>query len=348
MRSPWRDAQGGNGAGGEMRRIRITGTGMAVPAQATSAAQLDARLGLPAGSSERQTGVRRRFLSTTETAAQLAAQACRAAVADAGLDWSEIDCLVAASATMDQSLPYNAALIHAELGLSERRTATLDINASCLSFLAALDTMSYLVDAGRYRNVLLVSCDIATFGIDWSALRESGIFGDGAAAAVIRRSRADEASAILSARMETLSAGVAHCRIPAGGSRYHPRRALDRPFEPLTVFHMEGRAVFKLASEALPGFTEGLLAQAGVRMGDLAAVVPHQASQLALTHLSRRLDIAPAQLVDIFADYGNQVGASLPTALHLGRAQGRFRHGDTILLLGTGAGLAMGGMVLTV
>lgn len=330
-----------------MRRIHITGTGMAVPALAISSEQLDQRLGLAPGTTLRQTGVRRRFLSTSETAAALAAEACRAALADAQLDWSEIDCIVAACATMDQSLPYNAALIHAELGLSAQRTTTLDINASCLSFLVALDTMSYLADAGRYRNILLVSCDIATFGIDWNNLREGGIFGDGAAAAVIRRSRQDEPSGILAARVDTLSAGVQYCRIPAGGSRYHPRRGLDVPFDPLTVFHMEGKAVFKLAAEALPGFTEALLASAGVRMQDLAAVVPHQASQLALSHLSRRLGIGAGQLVDIFADYGNQVGASLPTALHLALAQGRIRRGDTILLLGTGAGLTMGGMVLT-
>lgn len=331
-----------------MRKIQIAGTGMALPAQMTTSQQIDERLGLAPGTSLKQTGVRRRFLSTTETAAGLAAQACREAMADAGLDWCDIDCLVAASATMDQSLPYNAALIHAELGLSARRTTTLDINASCLSFLAALDTMSYPVEAGRYRNILLVSCDIATFGIDWDKLRECGIFGDGAAAAVIRRTADGGPSAILSSRVETLSAGVNHCRIPAGGSRYHPRRELDEAFDPLTVFHMDGKAVFKLASEALPGFTDALLSDAGVRMKDLAAVVPHQASQLALTHLARRLDIAPGQLVDIFADYGNQVGASLPTALHLGFAQGRIRRGDTILLLGTGAGLTMGGMVLTV
>lgn len=321
---------------------------MALPAEATHSDRLDARLGLAPGTSLRQTGVRRRFLSTTETAAQLAAAACRAALADARLDWDDIDCIVAASATMDQSLPYNASLIHAELGLSARRTATLDINASCLSFLVALDTMRYLVAAGRYRRILIVSCDIATFGIDWSDLREGGIFGDGAAAAIIQRADAGTASRILAARFDTLSEGVHHCRIPAGGSRYHPRRGLDQPFEPLTLFQMDGKAVFKLAAAALPGFTQQLLADAGVRMADLAAVVPHQASQLALSHLSKRLHIAPDQLVDIFADYGNQVAASLPTALHLALKTGCIRRGDTILLLGTGAGLTMGGMVLTV
>jgi 3-oxoacyl-[acyl-carrier-protein] synthase-3 len=328
------------------RNIRIIGTGMALPRQQLDSDQLDQKLGLRAGSTLKQTGVRRRFLSTTETAAQLAAQACGAALQDAGLQWSDIDCLVATSATMDQGLPYNAALIHAELGLTEQRTSTFDIGASCMSFLTGLDTMSYLVDAGRYQYVMLVSADIATFGLDWSRLKECGIFGDGAAAVVIRKSRAGESSRILGARTETFSAGANHCQIPAGGSRFHPRR-LSGPIEPLSIFHMEGKSVFKLVATELPAFVANLLKAAGLRMQDLALVVPHQASQLALDHLSKRLALSSAQLVDIFKDFGNQVGASLPTALHLALSGGRAQRGDPLLLIGTGAGLTMGGLVLT-
>ncbi|HEY5800178.1 MAG TPA: 3-oxoacyl-[acyl-carrier-protein] synthase III C-terminal domain-containing protein [Burkholderiaceae bacterium] len=329
-----------------MRRIHIAGTGIAVPAQAVTSEQLDQRLGLAPGASYKATGVRRRFLSTTETAAQLAAQACNDALCAAGLGWQDIDCLVAASATMDQALPYNAAMIHAELGLSALRTTSLDINASCLSFLAALDTISYPLAHGRYRNVVIVSADIAAFGIDWNNLTECGLFGDGAAAVVIRRASDQEPSAILASNLVTLSGGADLCKIPAGGSRFHPRRDLRQDFAPLTVFHMHGKPVFKLMAEELPGFTQALLESAGLSMKDIAVVVPHQASQLALSHLSRRLAIAPEQLIDIFQDYGNQVGASLPTALHVGLSSGRIRRGDPVLLIGTGAGLTIGGMVL--
>ncbi|MUI13025.1 3-oxoacyl-ACP synthase [Massilia dura] len=319
---------------------------MAVPARQVSSAELDRELGLRTGTTFRQTGVERRFLSTTETAAQLAARACEAALADAGLRWEDIDCLVAASATMDQALPYNAALVHAELGLDHRRTATFDIGASCLSFLAGLDVMSYLVEAGRYRHVMLVSADIATFGLDWTRLKEGGIFGDGAAAVVIRKALPGETGALLSSSMVTLSAGVNHCRIPAGGSRFHPRRVAG-PIEPLSLFRMEGKSVFRLVAAELPDFARRLLDQAGTAMDRIAAVVPHQASQLALDHLAKRLGIPDGRLVDIFARYGNQVSASLPTALHLALSEGRVRRGEQLMLIGTGAGLTMGGMVLT-
>lgn len=327
------------------RNIRIIGSGMALPAQETSAEELDKKLGLPSGSSFKKTGVRRRFLSVNETAAQLAAQACTAALADAGLQWSDIDCLVATSGTMDQALPYNAALIHAELKLTRQRTTTMDIGASCLSFLAGLDTMSYLVECGRYKNVMLVSSDLATFGVDWSRLTDCGIFGDGAAAVVIRRSLDTESSCILSSRSITLSAGVDHCQIPAGGSRFHPRR-LKTPIEPLSIFQMEGKSAFKLIASEMEAFIDHLLDQAQLSLKQIVKVVPHQASQLAINHLSKRLGVHSERIIDIFKDYGNQVGASMPTALHLCRSGAQVQRGDAMLLVGSGAGLTLGGMVL--
>jgi 3-oxoacyl-[acyl-carrier-protein] synthase-3 len=328
------------------RKIRVIGSGMALPAQQVSAEELDRRLDLRAGSTFRQTGVQRRFLSTTETAAELAARACEAALAAAGLRWDDIDCLVAASATMDQGLPYNAALIHAELGLTQQRTSTFDIGASCMSFLTGLDVISYLVDAGRYRHVMLVSADIATFGLDWSRLKECGIFGDGAAAVVIRKPIAGETGELLSANTVTLSAGVSNCRIPAGGSRFHPRR-IQQSIDPLSLFHMDGKSVFRLVASELPRFTQELLDAAKTTMSNIAAVIPHQASQLALDHLAKRLDIPAHRLMDIFSQYGNQVAASLPTALHLALSEGRVQRGQQLMLIGSGAGLTMGGMVLT-
>lgn len=317
-----------------------------MPAQEVTCDELDARLGLRPGTSYDLTGVRRRFLTTDETAAQLGAKACEAALANAGLAWSDIDCLVGASCTMDQALPYNAALIHAELGLSMRRTATFDIGASCMSFLAGLDVLSHAVEGNQYRNVMLVSADIATFGIDWTRLREGGIFGDGAAAAVICKAKDGEGSRILASRIATISEGAGYCRIPAGGSRHHPRRpGVDS--HALSVFHMEGKSVFKLIAEELPGFVENLMEEAGLKMSEIALVVPHQGSQQAIRHMAKRLGVSSSQLVDIFQDYGNQVGASLPTALHIGLTQRSVRRGDPILMIGTGAGLTMGGMVLT-
>ena len=187
--------------------MRIVATGAAVPGMRLEAEELDRQLGLRVGTSQRQTGIQSRFLSTDETASQLAATSCREALERSGRSWDEVDCLVAASATMDQALPFNAAMIHAELGLEMQRTTTFDIGASCLSFLTALDVCSVLVDAGRFRRVMIVSADISTFTTDRSDLRTNGIFGDGAAACLIEKSKEGEA-AILASEMITLSEGV--------------------------------------------------------------------------------------------------------------------------------------------
>jgi 3-oxoacyl-[acyl-carrier-protein] synthase-3 len=335
----------------DTRSVAILGTGHALPATAVTSTELDHRYGRPSGTTEAVGGVRQRhFAAPDETAALLGAQAARQALAAAGIGLAEIDCLVAASGTMDQGMPSNAALIHRELGLSAHATPAFDVNASCLSFLAALDTLSWPIAAGRYRRVLIVAADIASCGLDWDTLEASAIFGDGAAAAVIGPSGTDPGEAgsgarILAADLATLSEGADLCRIPAGGSRHHPSR-IDQAFDPLTLFRMDGKGVFKLASTHLPGFVERLLASAGVERDRLDWIVPHQASHLALAHLTKRLGFARDKVVDIFAEHGNQIAASLPTALDIAIRDGRIRRGQTLLLIGTGAGLSLGGMVL--
>lgn len=326
--------------------IRIIGTGAALPAEVVTREALDARLGLLPGTLSSYGAARRRHLSTTETAAGLAARACEQALAASGLQWQDVDLLVAANATMDQGLPYNAALVHAELGLRDHPIASFDIGASCLSFLSGLDVVSHLLHNGRYRNVMLVSADIATFGLNWKELRECGNFGDGAAAAVLRASAPGESSCIRASSFRTLSQGVHYCEIPAGGSRFAPAR-VTQPFDPLTKFSMDGKAVFRLVAGVMEGFIGELLTASDRTLDDMAAVVPHQASRLAIDHLRSRLRVPEAKVVDVFDELANQVGASLPSALHRAVSTNRIARGDDVLLIGSGAGVSLGGMVLT-
>ncbi|WP_345817740.1 3-oxoacyl-[acyl-carrier-protein] synthase III C-terminal domain-containing protein (plasmid) [Paraburkholderia sp. PREW-6R] len=327
------------------RRIRICGTGTAAPANILTSEEIDKRFGLPTGTVFKRYGVRRRHYARHENAATLAAEACGKALERAGLAWGDIDCLVASSATMDQALPYNAALILAAAGVDGGLISAFDIGASCLSFLVGLDTISYLVECGRYRNVMIVSSDIATFSLDWATLGESAIFGDGAAAAIIRQSAPDERSCILASRIETHASGANDCHIKAGGSRYHPRRP-GVEFDPLTFFHMNGPRLFRTVSRELPRLVAQLLESAALTLDQIRLVIPHQASRLALDHLAKRLQIEPGRIVDIFAESGNQVGASLPTALHHAVESNGMQRDEPLMLLGSGAGLTLGGMVL--
>lgn len=324
------------------RPVVITGSGMAVPGEGVTAEEFDRRLGLEPGKSQKITGVRRRFLSTSETASKLAARAVEAALCDAGTTLDAIDCLVCASATMDQALPYNAAMTLAELS-GDRRLTTVDIGASCLSFIQALDLMSCAIAHGRHRQVVIVSADISTFTTDPRNLRENGFFGDGAAAVVLGPATTGTRAAILASHSLTLPQGVGLCQIRSGGSRYHRR---GDPSHADAVFEMRGPALFAMVARVLPGFLDELFARAGLQRDDIHCLIPHQASRRALDLLPRFTGIDAGRMTDIFADFGNQVAASLPTALHLARTRGELKPGQRALLLGSGAGVSLGGIIL--
>jgi 3-oxoacyl-[acyl-carrier-protein] synthase-3 len=356
------------------RAVRILGTGVARPSGQVESGELDARLNLPEGTVQRRSGVRVRYVETRRTAASLGAEAARCALSAAGLTLDRIDCVVAASGSMDQAMPCNAALIHRELGLGASGVPAFDINASCLGFLAALDTLSWPLLAGRYRRVLIVAADIASCALDWTELGASAIFGDGAAAAVIGRDRDpdDTSPGILSSAFATYSEGAHLCEIRAGGSRHHPSRrealgsgqssnavfgdlsgatvnaaaSREEDYQELARFRMDGPSVFHLVARHLDEFVDTLLHGAGLGRDELTLVVPHQASHLGLRYLTRRLGFSRDRVVNIYADHGNQVAASLPSALHAAVCGGRLRRGDTALLLGSGAGVSLGGIVL--
>lgn len=327
-----------------IRPLNIAGTGIALPARVVTAEELDRRLNLPPGESFRITGIRKRHSAGDETAASLGAAAVKQALEASGMNWSDVDCLVCASATMDQALPYNAAMLLSELDVNRsHRVASLDIGASCVSFLQALDLMACALSVGRYQNVMIVSSDISSYTTDYRNLRENGIFGDGAAAALIRTGDSGQGSGIMGVRSMTLPEGSELCRIRTGGSRYH-RRTDNSHADAL--FEMRGRPLFGLVAKHLPRFVSALLAEAGVRTDEIKAFIPHQASRTALDHVAEMLGFVDGRMIDIFSDYGNQVGASLPTALHNALSRGDMGTGDKLLLLGTGAGVSIMGIVL--
>lgn len=324
------------------RPLRILGTGAVLPDEVLTSRELDVRLGLEPGHVERYTGVRERRIERGSAAA-LGARAVHQALDNAGLPLADLDLIVATSGTPDQPLPCNAALIHEELD-PPRPIPAWDVNASCLSFLVGLDLAATLVSSGRYRRIALVSADIASAGLDWSNLGASGIFGDGAGAAIVGPA-GEPGSAVLASAFATYSEGAHTCEIPGGGSRYAPDR-VDGNYADVARFRMDGRAVFRLAATHLPGLVGTLLTGAGVTMAELPVVVAHQASHHGLTYLRRAFRLRDDQLVDIYADHGNQVSASLPSALHAAIESGRLARGDRALLLGTGAGLTIGAVVL--
>ena len=321
--------------------LRLLGVGKAVPSQIVTARDLDQRFGYPVGYTFEKSGVAARFMATPgENQAQLAADALRDALAHANLPAASVDLVISACAVPQQALPNTAGFIAMHAGLPDG-TASFDVNASCLGFVAALRVAAGLLGSNGYRRIAVVASDLASRGVDWSDAESSLIFGDGAAAVIV--DAGDGGSGIRAFRMETYPAGRAFCEIRGGGTERNPRAGAD-PSDYL--FHMDGKAVFKLASKVMPDFLDQLMAGCEGGLDGVDVVVPHQASALALRHIAKLLNVQDDKIVRIYEQHGNQVAASIPFALHHAMTSGLARPGSRVLLLGTAAGLTIGGMVL--
>ncbi|WP_184621642.1 3-oxoacyl-[acyl-carrier-protein] synthase III C-terminal domain-containing protein [Xanthomonas sp. 3058] len=325
--------------------LRILGTGCHVPATEVTSQQLDERWQLPAGTTFTRLGVAtRHYVGEGETASSMGAAAAQQALASAGIDASQIDCLISACGVMEQPIPCQAVLIQRALGLGDSGIPAFDVNATCLSFLVALDMAANALALGRYRRMLIVSSEVASAGLDASTPATAGLFGDGAAAVVVARSAANEGSALLSSRLSSYGNGADLCSVRGGGTRY-PHGEDSAPGA-ARVFRMDGRGAYRFAARHLPAFWDQLLRDAGTTTAALRYLVPHQASGGGLDHVVQALALRPDQVVRILHATGNQVAASLPHALHHARVEQQLQRGDLFALLGTGAGLAIGGMVL--
>jgi 3-oxoacyl-[acyl-carrier-protein] synthase-3 len=321
--------------------LKIIATGVALPPERIDSAAIDRRLHKPEGYVEQRSGIAYRFHASNDASqADLAAQALHDAFARHELDPGTVDLLISASAIAVQALPCSAALILKAAGLPAG-VPGFDINSSCVSFISALQVAAGLLNAGTYRRIAIVSADLASRGIDWDDEESSLIFGDGAACAIVERG--EGSSGILASLIETYPQGSELCEIRAGGTRCNPRAGMT---EGDFLFHMDGKKLFRQASGLIEGYLERLLAASGLCLGEIATVVPHQASHLSLEHMRRRLGVASSVLVDIYRYHGNQVAASIPTALHAAVSTGRFNPGKPVMLIGTAAGLSLAGMVL--
>lgn len=326
----------------------LRGTGASLPRKKVSSAALDRELGKPDGWLEANCGVRERFVCEIETQDELAANAARDALAQAGIAASAIDLLIFASAVPKYSIPITAPLIARHLGIPSGGCSTLDVNSTCLSFLSGFDMATLMIAAGRHRCALVVSSEMASRALPWQTdPATAGLFGDGAAAAVLVRPGPGEASHVRAVRFEVYHEGYEACSLASGGTGIDVAREPER-FAAGRFFQMNGRDLFKLTASKFPGFVDELLKGAGWARENVDLVVPHQASPFALTHLVKRCGFPRDKVIDIVATHGNQVAASIPTALHIARQRQRIGRGSRVIMLGTSAGVSFGGVAIEI
>jgi len=328
------------------RPLSIIGTGVYLPPKCVSSSDVDRQLGKPEGFSLRLSGPKKRYFVDAETSSEMAAQACSAALEQAGIKTKDVNLIISASGVAEQPIPTQAVLVSRRLGFTG--VPAYDVNATCLSFLAAVDTASDAIAVGRYKTVLIVSSEIPSRGLNWEDPASSVLFGDGAAAAILCCEPANSQFGIVASMFETFPGGAAYCQLRAGGTALRLEQDGLEAYTSGEKYEMDGAAAYKLTAKLFPAFLSKLLARADVSLADIDLVIPHQASQLAMDHLVSRLDIPADKVVDIYADHGNQIAASIPTALHHARVSGRLKEGTTVLLAGTAAGITFGGMIVRV
>lgn len=302
---------------------------------------------LPRGWIARRCGVVQRHWADVdggETNAFMGAAAVRDALADAGLGIEALDCIINASATPMRMLPDNACFIQAELGLGSSGIPAFSINAACLSFIVALDVAAALLLSGRYRTIAVVSAEVTSPGLNFADPETASLFGDAAAAAIVTLSAPGEASALSHAVHETFGEAAELTTVRGGGTVRPPHHPETRDAD--NRFAMAGPAVLAATLARSVGFLERIKPGLAHGLPGVSLVIPHQPSKAAMKN-AMFFGWDDKQVVSTLGALGNCVAASVPCTLVAAVRTGRLRRGETALLVGSGAGLSLGGMLLT-
>jgi 3-oxoacyl-[acyl-carrier-protein] synthase-3 len=315
-------------------RIGITGLGVNVPDRVVTNDDLAQYVDTSDEWIMERTGIRERRMATEDEAlTDIALPAARAALADAGVDASEIDLLICATVTPDMMFPTSSALMADELGMPQ--AAAYDLLAGCTGFMYAIAQAYGMLAAGLSRRALVVGGDVLSKILDWDDRSTLVLFGDGAGAVVLEPV---SHGGFLGFELGADGGGGVHLQYPGSGSR---------TFEnPESMLKMNGREVFRFATRVLVSSAEAVLAECGKTIADVDVYVPHQANRRIIDHAVGKLGVPPERTVVNVERFGNTSSGSIPLALADARSDGRLHDGALVLMTGMGAGLTWGSALL--
>jgi 3-oxoacyl-[acyl-carrier-protein] synthase-3 len=314
-------------------RSVVMGTGSALPKRQVSNAELAATVDTTDEWIVERTGIRNRYIAADgETTGSLAVAAARAALDSAGVDATDIDLIVLATATPDQTFPSTATKVQAALGIND--CIAFDVHAVCTGFLYALSVADSMLRSGGAEQALVIGAETFSRILDWDDRATCVLFGDGAGALV------------LSAK-ETES-GILATRLHADG-RHNDLLFVDGgPSTTGTVgkLRMKGREVFRHAVINLAEVMNEVLAGAGLSSADVDWVVPHQANARILQATAKKLGLPSEKVVVTVDRHANTSAASVPLAFDTAVKDGRIKRGDIVVLEAMGGGFTWGAAAL--
>lgn len=312
---------------------RLLGTGSYRPEQIVTNDELAKRVDTDDAWIRSRVGIAERRVADADTSLpDMAVAAGNAALADAGLAPSDVDVVIVATCTMPNPIPNAAAQVADRLGAGG--VAAFDLNTACAGFCYGLGVANDMVRAGTARNVLVIGAEKLSDWIDWDDRSTCIIFADAAGAAVIGPATEDEV-------------GIGPVSWGSAGDRATTIRILG---ETTNKLHQEGQTVFRWATGEIAPIALDAIARAGLEPSDIDVLIPHQANLRIVEAIAKRLRAKGARadmaVADDIVTTGNTSSASIPVALDHMRTAGRVRSGDTMLLVGFGAGLSYAGQVV--
>jgi len=287
-----------------------------------------------------RTGIRERHIAAPEIAtSDMAIEAARRALAQRGVDATEIDAIIVCTVTPDYMFPSTACLVQNAIGA--KGAWGFDLIAACSGFVYGLTIGAHLVAAGTHKKVLVIGSDTMSRIIDYTDRATCVLFGDGAGAMLIEPAAEEDGGAgFIDFLGEIDGSGGDFLKMPAGGSRQPASH--ETVDQRLHYVHQEGGPVFKYASRKMYEVCRDLLERNQLKVADVGIMIPHQANKRIITAAGDRLGIAPDRVMINIEHYGNTTAGTLPLATRDAISEGRLKKGDIVLFVAVGAGYTVG------
>ncbi|MBB4007545.1 beta-ketoacyl-ACP synthase III [Allorhizobium taibaishanense] len=321
-----------------MIRSVVRGIGSALPKRVVTNREMETMVDTSDEWIVQRTGIRQRYIAGEgETTASLGAEAAKKALEAAGITADDIDMIVCATSTPDNTFPSTAVNIQARLGMTHG--FAFDVQAVCTGFVYAITTADAYIRGGLAKRVLVIGAETFSRILDWEDRTTCVLFGDGAGAIVLEASEEQGVNAVR---------GVLTAHLRSDGSHKDKLYVDGGPSTTGTVGHlrMEGREVFKYAVGMITDVIEQSFAASGLTAEDVDWLVPHQANRRIIDGAAKKLAIPLEKVVITVDQHGNTSAASIPLALSVAVADGRIKKGDLVLLEAMGGGFTWGAVLL--
>ncbi len=318
-------------------RAVVTGIGHYLPARVVPNAEFEQSLDTTDEWIRSRSGIERRhFAAEDESTSDLATEAAKRALQDAGIVPDDLDAIILATSTPDLTFPSAATMVQAALGMN--RGFAFDVQAVCAGFIYALSTANSMLLSGQARRIMVIGAETFSRIMDWEDRATCVLFGDGAGALIVE---AQDGAGDASDR------GILSVDLNSDG-RFRDILYVDGGVSTGSTgfLRMQGKEVFRHAVEKLAKTATSAMDAAGITPGEVDWIVPHQANIRIIQGTAKKLGLSMDHVVVTVQDHGNTSAASIPLALSVGVERGQIKRGDVIVTEAIGGGLAWGAVVL--